>query len=67
VTGCQSFAGCQAIYNAIADAVGEAWIWPGTLRFEATEALHDDVVSRLRDSTLTRPVGCGVRPGTFPR
>ncbi len=67
VTGCNSFAACQAVYDTIADTVGEAWIWPGTLRFEATEALHDDVVSRLRDGTLSRPVGCGIRLGTMPR
>lgn len=67
VTGCHSFFACQTVYDTIADMVGEAWIWPGSLRFDATEALHDDVVSRLRDGALSRPVGCGIRPQATPR
>ncbi|PTX41803.1 hypothetical protein IQ03_04912 [Gemmobacter caeni] len=62
VTGCQTLAACQAVYDTISDAVGEAWIWPGTLRFDASETLHDDIVGHLRDRILSRPVGCGVRP-----
>lgn len=66
ITGCHGFSACQSVYALIAETTGESWIWPGTLRFDASEALHDDIVSRLRDSTLTRPLGCGVRPGAEP-
>ena len=67
VTGCHSFSACKAVYDTIAFMVGEAWIRSGTLGLEATEALHGDAFSRLRDGTLSRPVGRGIRPKTTPR